>query len=58
MATALPSGDTGSMVKTRRSRTVAHLVKNRIQYDFDAVISVQDVGVFKPGQASGSVPIT
>jgi len=27
---------------------LAHLVTNRIQYDFDAVISVQDVGVFKP----------
>jgi 2-haloacid dehalogenase len=27
---------------------LAHLVKNRIRYDFDAVISVQDVGVFKP----------
>ena len=27
---------------------LAHLVMNRIQYDFDAVISVQDVGVFKP----------
>ena len=27
---------------------LAHLVKNRIQYDFDTVISVQDVGVFKP----------
>jgi 2-haloacid dehalogenase len=27
---------------------LAHLVKNRIQYDFDGVISVQDVGVFKP----------
>jgi 2-haloacid dehalogenase len=25
-----------------------HLVKNRIQFDFDGVISVQDVGVFKP----------
>ena len=27
---------------------LAHLVKNRIQYDFAGVISVQDVGVFKP----------
>jgi 2-haloacid dehalogenase len=27
---------------------LAHLVKNRIQNNFDAVISVQDVGVFKP----------
>jgi 2-haloacid dehalogenase len=27
---------------------LAHLVKNRIRYDFDGVISVQDVGVFKP----------
>ena len=27
---------------------LAHLVKNRIQYAFDGVISVQDVGVFKP----------
>ena len=27
---------------------LAHLVKNRIQYDFDAAISVQEVGVFKP----------
>ena len=27
---------------------LAHLVKHRIQYDFDGVISVQDVGVFKP----------
>lgn len=27
---------------------LAHLVKNRIQYDFDEVISVQEVGVFKP----------
>ncbi len=27
---------------------LAHLVKNRIQYAFDAVISVQEVGVFKP----------
>jgi 2-haloacid dehalogenase len=27
---------------------LAHLVKNRIRFDFDAVISVQDVGVFKP----------
>ncbi|NWF53406.1 MAG: haloacid dehalogenase type II [Syntrophaceae bacterium] len=27
---------------------LAHLVKNRIQFDFDGVISVQDVGVFKP----------
>jgi 2-haloacid dehalogenase len=27
---------------------LAHLVKNRIHYDFDGVISVQDVGVFKP----------
>ena len=25
-----------------------HLVKNRMPFDFDAVISVQDVGVFKP----------
>jgi len=27
---------------------LTHLVTNRIQYDFDGVISVQDVGVFKP----------
>ena len=27
---------------------LAHLVKNRIRYAFDGVISVQDVGVFKP----------
>lgn len=27
---------------------LAHLVKNRIGYDFAAVISAQDVGVFKP----------
>jgi len=27
---------------------LAYIVKNRIQYDFDEVISVQDVGVFKP----------
>jgi 2-haloacid dehalogenase len=27
---------------------LAHLVKNRIQHDFDRVISVQEVGVFKP----------
>ena len=27
---------------------LAHLVKNRIQFDFDGVISVQEVGVFKP----------
>ena len=27
---------------------LAHLVKNRIRYKFDGVISVQDVGVFKP----------
>ena len=27
---------------------LAHLVANRIRFDFDAVISVQDVGVFKP----------
>ncbi len=27
---------------------LAHLVKNRIRCDFDGVISVQDVGVFKP----------
>lgn len=27
---------------------LAHLVKNRIRFDFDGVISVQDVGVFKP----------
>jgi len=27
---------------------LAHLVKTRIRYDFDSVISVQDVGVFKP----------
>ena len=27
---------------------LAHLVKNRIRYSFDRVISVQDVGVFKP----------
>jgi 2-haloacid dehalogenase len=27
---------------------LAHLVTNRIRFDFDAVISVQDVGVFKP----------
>jgi 2-haloacid dehalogenase len=27
---------------------LAHLVKNRVQFDFDQVISVEDVGVFKP----------
>jgi len=27
---------------------LSHLVTNRIRFDFDAVISVQDVGVFKP----------
>jgi 2-haloacid dehalogenase len=27
---------------------LAHLVANRIRYEFDGVISVQDVGVFKP----------
>jgi 2-haloacid dehalogenase len=27
---------------------LAHLVKNRLRYDFDHVISVEDVGVFKP----------
>jgi 2-haloacid dehalogenase len=27
---------------------LAHLVTNRIRHDFDRVISVQDVGVFKP----------
>jgi 2-haloacid dehalogenase len=27
---------------------LAHLVTNRIRFDFDGVISVQDVGVFKP----------
>jgi 2-haloacid dehalogenase len=27
---------------------LAHLVKNRIRFDFDRVISVEDVGVFKP----------
>ncbi len=27
---------------------LAHLVKHRIQFDFDGVISVEDVGVFKP----------
>ena len=27
---------------------LAHLVKNCIKYDFDGVISVQEVGVFKP----------
>ena len=27
---------------------LAHLVKNRIKFEFDRVISVQDVGVFKP----------
>jgi 2-haloacid dehalogenase len=27
---------------------LAHLVKNRLKFDFDAVISVEDVGVFKP----------
>ena len=30
---------------------LAHLVTNRIRFDFDAVISVQDVGVFKPNPA-------
>ena len=30
------------------SNFLAHLVKNRIRYSFDRVISVQDVGVFKP----------
>ncbi len=30
------------------NRFLAHLVANRIQYDFDRVISVEDVGVFKP----------
>lgn len=27
---------------------LAHLVQNRIRFDFDGVVSVQDVGVFKP----------
>ena len=27
---------------------LSHVVKQRIQYDFDGVISVQDVGVSKP----------
>ena len=27
---------------------LAHLVKNRIRYEFDRVLSVEDVGVFKP----------
>ncbi|MEX0612555.1 MAG: haloacid dehalogenase type II [Pirellulales bacterium] len=27
---------------------LAHLVQNRIRYNFDGVISVEDVGVFKP----------
>jgi 2-haloacid dehalogenase len=27
---------------------LAHLVRNRIRFDFDGVISAQDVGVFKP----------
>ena len=27
---------------------LAHLVKNRVRHDFDRVISVEDVGVFKP----------
>jgi 2-haloacid dehalogenase len=27
---------------------LADLIKNRVQFDFDAVISVEDVGVFKP----------
>lgn len=27
---------------------LAHLVKNRVRFEFDAVISVEDVGVFKP----------
>ena len=27
---------------------LAHLVKHRVRYDFDRVISVEDVGVFKP----------
>lgn len=27
---------------------LSHLVKNRIHFDFDGVISVEDVGVFKP----------
>jgi 2-haloacid dehalogenase len=30
---------------------LAHLVKNRIQFDFDGVISVEDVGLFKPNPA-------
>ncbi|MCI0804599.1 MAG: HAD-IA family hydrolase, partial [Chloroflexi bacterium] len=28
-----------------------HLVKNRIKYDFDNVMSVEDVGSFKPAPA-------
>ncbi len=28
-----------------------HLVKNRIKYDFDDVMSVEDVGIFKPSPA-------
>ncbi|MCL5026112.1 MAG: haloacid dehalogenase type II [Chloroflexi bacterium] len=30
---------------------LAHLVKNRIKFDFDGVISVQEVGLFKPNPA-------
>ncbi len=30
---------------------LAHLVKNRIKFDFDGVISVEEVGLFKPNPA-------
>ena len=30
---------------------VTHLLKNRVGYDFDAALSVEDVGVFKPHPA-------
>jgi 2-haloacid dehalogenase len=29
-------------------RLLAHLVKNRIRHEFDGIVSVEDVGVFKP----------
>jgi 2-haloacid dehalogenase len=33
------------------NRFLAHLVKNRIKFAFDGVISVEDVGLFKPNPA-------
>lgn len=33
------------------NRYLSHLVKNRIKFDFDGVISVEDVGLFKPNPA-------